>query len=152
MVVNPSPTPFDPAAIAARFAQAQTHLAAAQSTLDAIPESSESAVEIALDDICFDVSSNAARACGVGIGAILGGTLGTGLGGSTSPLPVIRFDVAAAHLLAGFCDLLRADEPSEPLTRVQAARSAMAALGGWAQIWAALPYPGQGLLFALYLN
>ena len=51
-------------------------------------------------------------------------------------LPTIRFDVADAawtaayaDLLAGFCDLVRAYDPTEPLTRVLGARAAMQALG-----------------------
>ena len=134
---NPNPAAFDPAAIVTLFAHAEVRLVAAQKTLTAIPDTADFALEIALDDIWFDINSNGTRNPGEGIGAILGAAVGAETGDGTAlPLPVIRFDVADAawtaayaNLLAGFCNLIRAYDPTEPLTRVLAARATMAALG-----------------------
>ena len=134
---NPNPAPFDPAAIVTLFSHAEARLVAAQATLAAIPETSDFAVEISLADIWFDVNANATRNPGEGIGEILGAAVGAGSGdGTATPLPVIRFDVADAawtaayaNLLAGFCDLVRAYDPTEPLTRVLSARATMEAIG-----------------------
>ena len=134
---NPNPAPFDPAAIVTLFAHAEAKLSMAQATLASIPATSDLSMDIALDDIWFDVNSNSTRDAGEGIGEILGATLGASPDGATPhPLPVIRFDVADAawtgayaDLLAGFCDLVRAYDPTEPLTRVLTARSAMESIG-----------------------
>ncbi len=134
---NPNPAPFDPAAIVTLLAHAEARLSAAQATLAAIPATSDFTLDIALDDIWFDVNSNTTRDAGEGIGEILGATLGASDDGATPhPLPVIRFDVADAawtaayaDLLAGFCDLIRAYDPTEPLTRVLSARSTMEGIG-----------------------
>jgi hypothetical protein len=135
---NPSPDPFDPAVITNVFAHAADRLAAAKLQLTAIPGTSDFGLEIALDDIWFDVNSDGSRSRGEGIGDILGQAVMGGFddGSAPQPLPVIRFDVADAawlaayaDLLGGICALVQAYDPTEPITRVAGARAAMEALG-----------------------
>ena len=136
---NPAPSPFEPHAIVEIFTHAADRLHDAQLRLTAIPESSDFGLEIALDDIWFDVDSDRARGPGEGIGAILGATLaGTTDPTDTAPppLPTIRFDVADAawlaayaDLLGGICAMVQAYDPTEPITRVMSARAAMEQLG-----------------------
>lgn len=130
---NPNPAPFDPAGIVSLFDHASTTLTAAVTPLTAIPSSSDMAVEIALGDLWFDVDLSGSRGAGEGLADILGTAA---LGAPAGPLPVVRFDVADAawlaayaHLLAGLCDLIRAYDPTEPITRVLGAAEAMAKLG-----------------------
>ncbi|MEO8241743.1 MAG: hypothetical protein ABI832_05480 [bacterium] len=133
---NPHPAPIAPAAVVAIFSDAATTLSAAQTDLMAIPATSDFSVEIALADLWFDVDNNGARDNGEGLAEILGPAV---LGFDADPsaaLPVVRFDVADAawlaayaDLLTGLCDVIRAYDPTEPLTRIVTARAALAALG-----------------------
>ena len=108
--------------------------------MTAIPATSGFGLEIALDDIWFDVNSDATRSRGEGIGDILGQAVMGGMedsgGRAARPLPIVRFDVADAAWLAAYADLLggvaatvRAYDPTEPITRILAARDAMERLG-----------------------
>lgn len=137
---NPNPAAFAPAAFVGIFAHAADRLTAAQGDLAAIPASSDFGLEISLDDIWFDVNSDGTRSTGEGIGDILGavvtGGMDTGAAGAAPALPAVRFDVADAAWLAAYADLLngvcamiRAYDPTEPITRVMSARAAMEALG-----------------------
>ena len=136
---NPNPAPFDPAVIVNVFAHAADRLAAAKTDLMAIPGTSDFGLEIALSDIWFDVNSDGSRSTGEGIADILGQAVMGGMGGSGTspqPLPTVRFDVADAawlaayaDLLGGICALVQAYDPTEPITRVMAARAAMEQLG-----------------------
>ena len=135
---NPNPTPFQPAAIVTLFTDAEARLVAAKATLTSLPDTTDFTLEIALDDIWFDVDANATRSPGEGIGEILGAAVMGGFddGSAPQPLPVVRFDVADAawtaayaDLLAGFCDVIRAYDPTEPLTRVLGARATMQTFG-----------------------
>ena len=136
---NPTPAKFDPAAITALFADASAELDKSKATLAKVPESSDFGVEIALGDLWFDVNANGTRDAGesmsdiVGV-TILGGTEDSGT--APQPLPTVRFDVADAawlaayaDLLNAFCDMVRAYDPTEPLTRIIAAHDTMASLG-----------------------
>ena len=132
---NPTPTAFDPAVIANIFIHAEAKLTAAKATLAAIPATSDFGLEIAIDDLWFDVNQNATREPREGIAdilgvAILGGVNDTG----TTPqaLPTVRFDVADAawlaayaDMLTGVCQMVRAYDPTEPVTRIMNARAAM---------------------------
>lgn len=133
---NPAPGPFDPAAVVGIFAHAGDKLAEARATLTAIPDS-DYGVEIAIPDLWFDINGNATRDPGEGISEVLGATI-LGDPGEAAPnaLPSVRFDsadaawlAAYADLLAGLCDMVRAYDPTEPLTRIIAARAAMQDLG-----------------------
>ena len=75
---NPNPAPFQPAAIVTLFADAEARLAAAKTTLSSLPDTSDFTLDIALDDIWFDVDANATRSPGEGIGDILGAAISGG--------------------------------------------------------------------------
>ena len=136
---NPNPAPFEPKAIVNLFAHAADRLQKAQGHLIGIPDTSDFGLEIALDDLWFDVNSDGSRSMGEGIGDILGAAVMGGMEGSGTapqPLPTIRFDVADAaclaayaDLLGGICAMVQAYDPTEPITRVMAARAAMEQLG-----------------------
>lgn len=140
---NPTPSPFDPASVAGIFIHAGDKLAEAKATLITLPDTADFGVEIALADLWFDVNANAIRDPGEGLGEIIGTTA---LGGVAEPstdgtippptLPTVRFDVADAawlaaysDLLSAFCDMVRAYDPTAPLTRVIDARDKMKAMG-----------------------
>lgn len=140
---NPAPGAFIPASVAGIFIHTGDKLAEAKATLITLPDSADFGVEIALADLWFDVNANATRDPGEGLAEIIGTTA---LGGVADPstdgtippptLPKVRFDVADAawlaayaDLLAAFCDMVRAYDPTEPLTRVIAARDKIKSLG-----------------------
>ncbi|MGV8988425.1 MAG: hypothetical protein ACOH2H_19320 [Cypionkella sp.] len=136
---NPAPAAFDPASVVNIFVHTGDKLAEAKATLIALPDTSDLGVEIALSDLWFDVNANATRDSGEGIADILGtAVLGApdDSGTGPQPLPTVRFDVADAawlaaytDLLQAFCDMVRAFDPTEPLTRIIAAREKMISLG-----------------------
>lgn len=135
---NPHPATFDPAAIVTLFAHAAENLTAAQMQLMTIPAGSDFTVEIALDDLWFDVDANGSRSPDEGLADILGTAVLGGEPDTAVPhaLPTVQFDVADAawlaahaHLLTGVSDLIRAYDPTEPITRVMAADVAMSKLG-----------------------
>jgi hypothetical protein len=129
---NPNPTPFTPPAITALFAHAATNLAAAKTTLAAIPATSDFAVEINLADLWFDIDRTGTRSPGEGLSdlvATLQPTDGT-------PLPTVRFDVADAawtaayaDLLGAICAMVQAYDPTAPIARVLQARTVMEEFG-----------------------
>ena len=135
---NPRPAAFDPAAITGIFAHAAAKLSAAKTQLSAIPATSDFGLDIALDDLWFDVNSDGSRSTGEAIADILGTAVLGGTASSAAPqlLPTVRFDAADAAWLAAYADLLngvcamvRAYDPTEPITRVLTARRTMAAIG-----------------------
>lgn len=136
---NPAPAKFDPASVTALFTKASAELDKAQASLAKIPETSDFGVEIALGDLWFDVNANGTRDSGEGLSDIVGSTLLGGApdsGTAPQPLPTVRFDLADAAWLAAYanllnavCDLVRAYDPTEPLTRIIAAHDTMAAMG-----------------------
>lgn len=134
---NPAPEPFAAQTITGIFTQAHAKLAEAASVLTAIPETSDFGAEIALGDLWFDVNGSGARDPGEDLTLILGRTLGMAGGSGDPAVPAtIRFDVADAAWLAAYAELLsaisdvvRAYDPTEPITRVLDTRAAMARLG-----------------------
>ena len=136
---NPNPAPFDPRMIVGVFEHAAANLTKAQTTLTAIPGTSDFGVEIALDDIWFDVNSDGKRSKGEGIADILGPEVMGGMedsGTSPHPLPTVRFDVADAawlaayaDMLGGICAMVRAYDPTEPITRITNARARLEEFG-----------------------
>lgn len=137
---NPAPAAFDPAVITRIFAEAEAGLARAITSFAALPDGSPAALELALGDLWFDVNRNAARDGGEGLADIVGtlalGTPPAGAGMEPPTLPVIRFDVADAawasayaHLLSGIAEAVQAHDPTEPITRIMAARAGLAAFG-----------------------
>lgn len=137
---NPTPQTFDPAVIARIFADAEAGLAKAITRFAALPDGSPAALELALGDVWFDVNQNAARDSGEGLADIVG-TLSLGMppaeaGMEPPALAVIRFDVADAawaaayaHLLSGIAEAVQAHDPTEPITRIMAARAGLAEFG-----------------------
>ena len=136
---NALPAKFDPASVAGVFSHAAAELAKAKATLAKIPEASDFGVEIALDDLWFDINANGTRDTGEAMSAIIGTEVLGGAqdsGTAPQPLPTVRFDVADAawlsaytDLLSAVCDMALAYNPTEPLTRIIAAHDTMAAMG-----------------------
>ncbi len=136
---NPQPAKFDPAAITTLFTRAGDELSKAKVSLAKIPENSDFGLDIALDDLWFDINTNGTRDAGEGLSDIVGvNVLGGETDGGTAPraLTTVRFDVADAawlsaysDLLNALCDMVRAYDPTEPLTRITTAHDAIAALG-----------------------
>ena len=135
MADNPAPATFDPAALVGIFIHTGDKLAEAKATLGQIPASAVVDLRIDLDDLWLDINANTARDPGEGIADILGPA---GFGGETSAthLPSVHFDMADAawlsayaDLLMAFCDMVRAYDPTEPLTRITRAHDRMVALG-----------------------
>ena len=132
---NQTPVPFDPAVFVNIFIHAGDKLTAAKTSLIAIPASSDFGLEIAIDDLWFDINKNSTRDPGEGIAEVLGtGVFGGEQDTGTTPhaLPVVRFDVADAawlaayaDMLTGICQMVRAYDPTEPVTRILNARAAM---------------------------
>ena len=136
---NPNPKPFQPEVVVGIFTKAAAKLTEARTELVAIPGSSDFSVQIALKDLWFDVNANGLREPGEGVAEIIGQVM-VGQNDQTrlwlQHLPTVRFDVADAawlaayaDLLAGFSDMVRAYNPTEPISRALGARAAMAALG-----------------------
>ncbi len=137
---NPAAKPFEPPVVAQIFTEAEAELARAIATFSTLPDTSPAALEVNLGDIWFDVNSNATRDPGEDLASVVG-TVSMGVSPAEmsiapAPLPTIRFDIADvawatayAHLLSGVAETVLAYDPTEPLTRVIAARKAMAAYG-----------------------
>lgn len=135
---NPAPLAFDPGVIRSIFTEANARLADARTFL-ARQVSPGSTLTISLGDLWFDVNSNAARDAGENLLDIAGpALLGWRWEGRdpATPAPVVSFDnadmawtSAYAHLLMGICDLVLAYDPTEPITRILAARATMDGLG-----------------------
>ena len=135
---NPTPAPFDPAIIATLFNTVSTKMDAAREPLAAIADSSDFGLEINFADLWFDINANKTRDIGEDMLAVLVPML---LGPqwdqtAQTPAPVVRFDAADAawlsaytHLLGGLSNIILAYDPTEPTTRIMAARAAMASLG-----------------------
>ena len=132
---NPTPAAFDPAVFVNIFIHAGDKLTEAKTTLTAIPATSDFGLEIAVGDLWFDINKDGTRDPGEGIAEVLGtGVFGGEPDTGTTPhaLPTVRFDVADAawlaayaDMLTGICDLVRAYDPTEPVTRIMNARTAM---------------------------
>lgn len=137
---NPDAKAFEPPVVAQIFTEAEVGLSRAIATFSTLPDTSPAALELNLGDIWFDVNRNATRDMGEDLAAIIG-TVSMGIspaemGVDPAPLPTIRFDIADvawatayAHLLSGVAETVLAYDPTEPLTRVIAARKALAAYG-----------------------
>lgn len=136
---NPGAKPFAPPVVAQIFTEAEAHLARAITRFNTLPDSSSATLELTLGDVWFDVNANGSRDMGEDMAAIIG-TVTTGMGpemaGEMLALPTIRFDIADAawatayaHLLSGLAETVLAYDPTEPLTRVIAARKTMAEYG-----------------------
>ena len=136
---NPAAAAFDPAALTRLFAQVSAQMSRAQQSLAKVPDAADFGVEIDLADLWFDVNTSGSRDVGEAVLDLLGPVL---LGWQwesrdpATPAPVIRFDAADAawlsayaHLLAGLSDIIRAYDPTEPITRVVSARVQLQALG-----------------------
>lgn len=132
---NPAPKPFEAAAIAALFRDAEAGLAKSIATLELVPETSAAGLEISLADLWFDVNGNATRETGEGLVEIVNADP-FAAAETTATLPTIRFDAADAawaaaygHLLSGVSEMVLAYDPTEPITRILNARQVMAEWG-----------------------
>jgi hypothetical protein len=137
---NPAPEPFQPGTIAGIFRKAGAELDLAKANLTAIPDTSDFGAIIALSDLWMDVNANGQRESGEALNDLLGMALDGGMATDPGAPAVsdftIRFDAADAVWLAAyadmlnaFCNLVLAYDPTEPITRILAARTAMDKLG-----------------------
>ena len=135
---NPDAGEFDPSSVAALFRDMITGMETARAPLEAIPDDADFRVEIALDDLWFDINANGARDDGEGVmdlaGALILGQRGAARARGAQG-PVIRFDAADAawlaaytHLLTGISELVLAYDPTASLTRVKTSTATMADL------------------------
>ncbi len=138
---NPAPKPFDPAVIAGIFRDASAELTRAHDTLAAGGEEDIGLI-LNLGDLWFDVNSDGQRQPEEALMRIAGqailGQEGAGMGGAAAEgaAPVVRFDradaawlAAYANLLNGISEVVLAYDPTEPITRIFAARATMAQWG-----------------------
>jgi hypothetical protein len=136
---NPAPAAFDPTAIATLFKDVGTGMDSARAPLTDIVANADFGVEISLSDLWFDINANATRDAGEDMLAVAGPMIVGWAWDSrdpTTPAPIIRFDgadvawlSAYTHLLGGLSDVILAYDPTDPITRVTDARTAMSALG-----------------------
>lgn len=137
---NPTPAKFQPVMIADLFRAVDAKLEHARAPLADISETSDFTLEINLADLWFDINANQVRDVGEDAMATLGPML---LGWQwdsrdpATPAPVVKFDAADAawlsaytHLLQGISAIVLAYDPTEPLSRILAARDKMIGLGG----------------------
>ncbi len=131
---NPAPKDFAPEVIATLFRDAAGELAQAQA---ALAETGDFGLTLNLGDLWFDVNADGARQPDEGF-LPLAGNLLMRLP-DTAPdtaAPSIRFDTADAawlsayaKLLGGVAEVVLAYDPTEPITRILSARTAMAEWG-----------------------
>lgn len=132
---NPAPEPFSGALVTRLFADLDAGMDRARQDLATLPEGSDFGLEIAFDDLWFDVNANGNRDPEEAAGALLGPQL---MGWQwqnrdpAQPLPVIRFDTADAawltaytHLLSGLSNTILAYDPAAAIDRVLSARKAI---------------------------
>ena len=145
---NPFPEPFKPDSITQIFQKASAELDKAKANLTGIPATSDFGATITLGDLWLDVNANGTREADEALKALLGRSFAyeySAEDGSTdAPITdyTIRFDVADAAWLAAyadmlnaFCNLVQAYDPTEAITKVLAARTAMDKLGPLEQDW-----------------
>lgn len=132
---NPTPKPFSGALVTRLFTDLDAGMERARQDLAALPEGTDFGLEIAFDDLWFDVNANGARDAGEDAATMLGPQL---MGwewqnrDSAQPLPVVRFDTADAawltaytHLMSGLSNTMLAYDPAAAIDRVLAARIAL---------------------------
>ncbi len=134
---NPAARPFAGADVAALLAGVTEDMAAAQAALGRVE--GDFGLEIALNDLWFDINRSGTRDEGEGVVQVAGLTL-TGaqvMGPQAALAPVVRFDRADAdwlraytHFLAAFATLGLAFDPAPQVDRVVAASARMAELAG----------------------
>lgn len=132
---NPAPRPLTGADIAALFEGLAADMDAARA---ALPDQ-DFALEIALNDLWFDIDGNGLRSEGESLSAVAGMTLAGAARFGFQPVqnPVIRFDTADAawlsaytHFLQGFAEAALAYNPAPAVDRILASSAAMQALWG----------------------
>lgn len=123
---NPSPDPFDPAAIDTLFAEIETDMAGAIEALGTISDSDEVGVILDIERIWLDIDGDGKADTGENLPDIIGWTIGLRLN-DNQPLPKIRFDTADAawlsayaHQLSAWANLVQALSPTEAITEVLA--------------------------------
>jgi hypothetical protein len=144
---NPAPAPFDPALLETMLAALSADMEASRAALAAIPDGTEIALDLRLEDIWLDINGSGNRDGGEGVLDLAGFMLAaqTRFDPVTfQPLPPpavpasipVTFDTADAawlsaytHLLSASSDLIRAFAPTEPIRRVHEGRMAMAGAG-----------------------
>ncbi|MCX8997065.1 hypothetical protein NOF55_08085 [Rhizobiaceae bacterium BDR2-2] len=140
---NPVPEPFDPAVVAESFRKAIAGAASAEASLAQIPDDSSFKLEIDTADLWFDVNANGARDPGENFAQVMGLAWPADIGGMIDPeeeppVPsiIIRFDLADAHwlkaysnLIAGIGETILAYDPTEAIGNVVQSRLKFAELG-----------------------
>lgn len=144
---NPAPAAFDPALLETMLAGLSADMEAARAALAAIPEGTEVALDLRLEDIWLDINGSGGRDGGEGVLDLAGFMLAARPRFDPvtfEPLPPpavpasipVTFDTADVawlsaytHLLSGTSDLIRAFDPTGPIRRVHEGRTAMAKAG-----------------------
>lgn len=123
---NPAPEPLDPGLIRDTLRETLPRLEAARDPLEGLDD--DFGVDIALNDLWFDVNANGTRDTGEDVAQIARGLIGSG-----PALPVVRFDTADAawlaaytHMLAGFSQVVLAYDPTASIEKTMATRAALA--------------------------
>lgn len=132
---NPAPRPLQGADITALFQGLASDMEAAR---DALP-AQDFGLEIALNDLWFDIDANGLRSEGESLSAVAGLTLAGAARFGFQPVdnPVIRFDTADAawlsaytHFLQAFAEVALAYDPAPAVDRVLASSAQIKALWG----------------------
>ncbi|MGA0540457.1 hypothetical protein [Neotabrizicola sp. VNH66] len=134
---NPAPRPFSGADLEALLTGLAVDMTAAQVALNQLGPR-DFVLEIAVDDLWFDINANAARDPGESLAEVAGLALGgRGMTGADVASPVIRFDTADAawlsaytHFLSAFAELALAYDPAPAVDGVMASSAAMYDLWG----------------------
>lgn len=135
---NPAARPFRPEDLTDLLTGIEANMGAARGTLDRLGDR-EFGLEIALDDLWFDINGNGTRDDGEAVARVAGLTMAGAARGFLSPPPdpVIRFDTADAawlqaytHLLSAFVHVAQAYDPAPAVARVQASAAALKGLMG----------------------
>lgn len=129
---NPDARPLAGADITALLTGLTTDLEGARTALDRLG-SRDFALEIALDDLWFDINANGKRDEGEGVAEVAGIVLGTPSSPGVEVIaPVIRFDTADAawlsaytHFIGFFAELALAYDPAAAVDMVMASSRAM---------------------------
>lgn len=134
---NPEARPFKGEDLETLLTGIDADMAAAREALAQLGDQ-QFQLEIAMNDLWFDINMNGTRDAGEAVGEVAGLTLGAGRMASVDIIePTVRFDTADAawlsaytHLLSAFTDVALAYDPAAAVERVTAANAKIAEFHG----------------------